>query len=358
MRWDRSTRILGAGAACVLIAGCATIGPGTLSRDRFDYTSAVSESWKDQMLLNMVKIRYADAPVFLDVTSVINQYALEGEISALGSGGGSLSGGDFFNFGGKARYADRPTISYQPLTGDKFTRSLLTPMQPDTIVSLVQGGHRVDYVVAISVRAINGISNASATPMLRGEADPRFVPLINSLRALQASGAVGMRMKALPDGGRAVLILRRQGDEAVAEEVRRVRDTLGLDLEADEFALVPGFLAQGTREIAIQGRSFFEILAELAARFDVPPEHVREGRVAPTPELAAGSLEENYVIRVHAGDERPEDAFVAVPYRDHWFWIDDRDLNSKRRFSFLMILSSLGETGARRPAPVVTIPAG
>ena len=56
--------------------GCMSMGPWTIARDRFDYAAAISESWKSQTLLNLVKIRYADAPVFLDVASVINQYAL------------------------------------------------------------------------------------------------------------------------------------------------------------------------------------------------------------------------------------------------------------------------------------------
>ena len=56
---------LGVLAICTLCSGCASIGPGTVARDRLDYSVAVGDSWKSQMLLNLVKLRYGDAPVFL-----------------------------------------------------------------------------------------------------------------------------------------------------------------------------------------------------------------------------------------------------------------------------------------------------
>jgi hypothetical protein len=63
------------------LAGCASLGPATVARDRFDYVEAISDSWKRQMLLNLLnllKVRYADAPVFLDVTSVISSCEFHG----------------------------------------------------------------------------------------------------------------------------------------------------------------------------------------------------------------------------------------------------------------------------------------
>jgi hypothetical protein len=62
--------------------GYASIGPGTVTRDRFDYTATVAESWKSQMLLNLAKLRYGNTPVSLDVGQIISRYTVEGALSA------------------------------------------------------------------------------------------------------------------------------------------------------------------------------------------------------------------------------------------------------------------------------------
>ena len=50
---------------------------------------------------------------------------------------------------------------------------------------------------------------------------------------------------------------------------------------------------------------------------------------------------------------------MAIPYRDHWFYIDDRDADSKATFSLLMQLFALqAGQGGDTSAPVLTIPAG
>lgn len=81
----------------------------------------------------------------------------------------------------------------------------------------------------------------------------------------------------------------------------------------------------------------------------LPPEDVAQGRA--TPGTTAGT------IRIGCAKTRPADAFVAVAYRNRWFWIDDRDLRTKRAFAFMMMLFTLADTGEKEGLPLITIPA-
>ncbi len=107
-------RILGLVALLLLVlSGCTSVGPSTIERDRFEYSTALSESWKEMMLLNIVKIRYGDTPIFLEVGSVVNQYILEQELQAIGVLRSGDLIGDGLELGGKGKYSDRPTITKQ-----------------------------------------------------------------------------------------------------------------------------------------------------------------------------------------------------------------------------------------------------
>ena len=114
-------------AVLAALAGCATIGPDSIPRDRFDYSDALAQSWKRQTLLNIIKLRYLDVPVFLDVGQVVSGYTFEQAVQA-GATADLGPDGNVLSLGAGLRYTDRPTITYTPLTGDRFLRGLVTPL--------------------------------------------------------------------------------------------------------------------------------------------------------------------------------------------------------------------------------------
>ena len=100
----------------------------------------------------------------------------------------------------------------------------------------------------------------------------------------------------------------------------------------------------------------FQVLVELASYIDVPEDDIAEGRVYPTLSDSHPNVEP--LIQIYSSKGKPKDAFVAIKYRDGWYWIDDRDFASKRMLSFIMMLFSLTETGPGGTAPIVTVPTG
>jgi hypothetical protein len=342
---------------CFVIGGCRTIGPNTIETARFDYTEAISSSWKKQMLLNIVKLRYNDAPVFLEVSSIINQYALETELQG-GLSWNAFQPTDSQNLSARSRYADRPTITYQPMTGEKFTRSLLTPLPPASILALAQGGWPVDRILQVCVQSINGIDNHAGHASFARQADPDFYRLLNRLKHIQKSGGVGIRLEKKDNNVDTIMFFEPES-EGVQGDLAALKQLLNLQSKSEDFKLVYGRLPKSPDELAILSRSLMEILLELGSYIEVPPKDLDAGCVLPAlPWRIEKELEVSPLIQIRSSREKPEAAYLAVSYRDSWFWIDDHDPRSKGMLTFMMILFSLAETGGPVQAPLVTIPAG
>ncbi len=53
--------------------------------------------------------------------------------------------------GAQGQFTDRPTVTYNPLMGERFARSLMTPIPPPALMSLIQAGYPVDLVLRLAV---------------------------------------------------------------------------------------------------------------------------------------------------------------------------------------------------------------
>jgi hypothetical protein len=97
-------------------------------------------------------------------------------------------------------------------------------------------------------------------------------------------------------------------------------------------------------------------MAAFASYMDVPEAHLKDHSALPMP---ASSSPENQRsrVRIHSGRNKPAAAFAAVRYRDHWFWVEDGDWQTKRALTAVMFFFTLAETGGNEKLPLITIPA-
>jgi len=351
--------LLSALSTCFLL-GCKSIGPGTVARDRSDYSSSISESWKRQTLLNIVKLRYLDPPIFVDVGQIVAGYTLETGISAGGSfPETSAFGGSSASVAGSARYTDRPTITYVPLTGNQFVKALMTPLPPESVFFMIQSGWPADGVLLAAAASVNGLKNqetgiAGATPPTA-----EFLRVLELLRNIQGSGAVTLRVKQDPQKQQTSILTFRSKDvpEGTRTEIHELRQLLRLNPDTEEFTLVFGGTAGHDKELAVLTRSLLQIMTTMAAQAEVPVEDVEQGRATPGLQRGNETTSGYNLLRISSSKGKPSDACVAVPYRGQWFWIDDRDLKSKRAFAFMLMLFTLSDTGQKESLPLITIPA-
>ena len=111
----------------LLLPACISRGPASIAEQRGPYTEVLSVTDKEELLANIVRLAYLDAPVFLQVNSVTAapsiEYGTESEV-ALGDGGRPSP---LVLAKPKLLVKDVPTIVYKPLLGKEFAGELLMP---------------------------------------------------------------------------------------------------------------------------------------------------------------------------------------------------------------------------------------
>jgi hypothetical protein len=328
--------------------------------DRFDYSSAIGDSWKQQTLLNIVKLRYMDLPVFVDVASIVSGYSMQTGVSV----NGILSSeraiqGNYASIGGQAIYTDRPTITYVPMTGEKFLRGLITPIDPKNVFFLLQAGYAADFILGMAVESLNGVRNRSTAGGVVREADPEFTRALELLREVQAAGAFGMRVEEDKIKGSTGVVFFRRDDvpPEIAEKGAEIRRLLKLPVEPQKFVLTYS-PARGTdTELAVNSRSMLQIMQAFASHVDVPEPHLKDRSAWPSFETLTEAEGTRQNVVIYSGKEKPASAFAAVRYHDYWFWVENGDLRTKRALTVVMFFFTLADTGNPEKLPLITIPA-
>ena len=344
--------------ACMSLAACQSVNFGGVQKDRIGYAEVISESWKEQMLLNIVKVRYLDLPVYLDVQSVVSSYTMEqesvGTAAIFPRVGGDENLGSNLAWGGRRLFSESPTISYVPVAGERFANSVLRPLPPELVFAFVTAGGHMESLFTVTVKSINGIVNPSSSRTATRQSLERFMEFTEILGRVVDAGAVGLRIEKESERVRSYLFFRRALQDEVDQDIATLKKLLGLDPDRDEFNLIYGVTQGKVDTIAVLTRSMQGIAGELSSGVNVPEQDIQDGRASrrANPRFSGSET----LLRVENSLQRPSDAFAAVWYRNRWFWVDDRDLNSKRIFRFLLMFASMSETGVLPQAPLLTIP--
>ncbi len=345
----------------LLLGGCASIGPGSVTRDRFDYNVALTDSWKRQVLLNVVKLRYVEPISFVDVGQIVSAYTMESGASLSGTRTGYDKPTTLDNYSVNAqlsgKYTDRPTITYTPLTGKTFLKSVMQPIPVQNIMQNIQSGVSADILLTTSASTINGLRNEGVTTAGFRPADGRFLRVVGLLRSLQLAGMLRINMHGKNSAEGSVTLGFPKGElpQEVRAQIDEFKALLGLDPTKNSFRVVGGHGSDDPGEIAINCYAIMQILASLSIRVDVPEADMKAGRATPGLPTESGRLNP-LGAHIRSGDGEPQKPFTSVRFREHWFWVDDSDMATKRLFSFILMAFTLTDDSKHDSQVQLTVP--
>ncbi|MGH7789289.1 MAG: hypothetical protein ACRERC_20635, partial [Candidatus Binatia bacterium] len=263
----------------------------------------------------------------------------------------------FLGVGGQGTFTDRPTITYTPLTGEKFLHSLILPIPTTSVLYTLQSGYAADFVLTWAVESLNGLHNRSSALGAQRDADPMFAHALELLRDIQSNGGIDLGVEE-GEGkqGTTVAIFRAENlAPSTIEKSAELRALLRLPAKQSRFRVITSPGPGPSDVLTIQPRSLLQVMQAMSAFVEVPAEHLAQQWAAPGAETGVGGAS-GAPMRIRQSPEEPVNPYAAVQYQEHWFWIDQSDWRSKRALVLAMLLFKLTNSGSSGGQPVLTIP--
>ena len=358
-RWHACGTWLVAIVFVVMTSACVQIGPQVLSTGRPLYNIAVQETESQQLLLNIVRQRYNDPILFLDLTSISSTYTWEASAGLLGNSIGA--GPDSYGGALGGRVSESPFITYAPNTGKKFVQQMLTPLDLRTVTLIVQAGWSIERVLLIVGESINHLrNNPAATDPESGYL--KFQEVADSLRTLQKNGDLSLGVGSVKKkGDKPELSLLVAADAVNSAPYLSFCKSISVSCDGRPLLLRQAIGTSSDGEtMSLATRSLNSAMYFLAQGVEVPQADVTD-RVA-GPNTNSGLLgkpgSDERLFRVNSSAEEPERAAVKVHYRNTWFFIEDNDADSKTTFALVSMLVMLQSGDTSKVTPLITLPAG
>ncbi|MBI4803687.1 MAG: hypothetical protein HY795_00460 [Desulfovibrio sp.] len=363
-------------SSCLIATACS-LGPAQLKGNRIDYNKSIQNSDSEELLLNLVRIKYSESPYFMQVSSISSSFSYS---ASLGGGGEFSQGAEpYVQYpmtklipSVRGSIAENPTITYSPLLGEKFVSQLLADISPSRFWFLHRAGWEMPMLLNLMVRRIGSLHNpdhyqmTDATALAQRRDFLQFVELVNKI-SLRGDFAL---LYQEPNKENPIS-LTMQFRFASAEEADTLEKLLGAKLERSRlqdgaiFAQV--FLSEslGLPKTSIQKndgvilpvsfRNFIGVLVYLDRGVKVPKSDLDKGIVRSFGIDEAYNDPEHFIV-VENSNVPPTGALQTVRHRNTWYYIKDNDFNSKRTFGFISVLLSLQSGNVTAAVPILTLP--
>ncbi len=339
------------------------MGPRFIEGSRTDYNVAMGNTESEQILLNLVRLRYGDAPYFLEATALNTQFLLAPSVEA-----GStfdFDGASTYSLKGKLAYEEKPTVTYSPLRGEDFVRQILSRISLETILLLDSSGWSTERVIRLCVEDINGIDNAAKASGPTPSEPPdisAFNELVTILASLEAKGGLSIT-ESSNQAKSTKYTVEFSPEREFASEINKLRQVLGITGASKSNPKLVEIGDQTYKNaIEVQTRSFMGVMYFLAQAVVVPKEDINQQKVATTSLENGDSFDWEKVTGklavINSSSSKPSNAAIAVNYRGWWFYVADSDVTTKATFQLLGQLFALQSRDKKGSSPLLTLPIG
>jgi hypothetical protein len=275
-------RAASASVLAALLCGCLGVGPTSIKANRVGYNLAINQTNDQELLLNIVRMHYRDTLYFTSVQSILASASVAGSLAANFNAGftGSVLTSQSVGVGPAAiSVTENPTIVYAPIEGEKFVRQMMTPMNPDTLMLLIESGWSMDRVFSLGLSQMSGLPNAPTASGPTPSYQPVFADFKKAvllLRVLQREHNLNIERRG--DGLECVI----PNPQANRESASQLRQMLHIQPDLDHFRFVVGDAPLDGHIVSIKTRSLLATLNYLSQGVEAPQGDIAAGKVRTT----------------------------------------------------------------------------
>lgn len=383
------------------LSACNSIGPAQLKANRKVYNEIARETELEQLLQNLVRLRYAESSYFLKLTSLTTSFSFSSSLSISPSLSYSTSSpGSFSNVSRSLStspnisYSDSPTLSFMPIESSEFATQMQTPLSLAQLLIPYSNGnygeiHDFVFFSRLVFDIIGDYSNAGSLATAKVLELPKYkgyYEVLHLIYNLRLNGSLDISEYVLNNVSMIHFEFYSRED-SVSPDALKLKKLLRIPKNADGFYLSETFAPCANPEgedlltpnrkphyradcplsktVHLETRSILRVARFLSYGIQVPDSDYEKGYAyeLKNPDGTRFDLSELYhnLFTVYSSDDEPDDAYVKIYMHHHWFYIKNNDVHTKLTFTFLQRLMTLiaGSQGSTtQQAPVLTIPVG